>query len=124
MRRSDTLSKCADCRYVFYCDRGCQREAWSMHKPECKCLQNVAPRIVPDCARMLARLIMKLNKGGDHVKGFYTSRHFRRWRDLMTREWLIDCSDNDWFVNNVCVIFRQIMMTSKTTRSDASTLNR
>lgn len=83
--RSNSLSKCSNCRYVYYCDRQCQRDAWPLHKYECRCLQNVAPRIVPDCARLLARLIIHLNKGGDHIKGYYTQRLYRRWRDLMTR---------------------------------------
>lgn len=45
----------------------------------------MAPRIVPDCALLLARLIIKLNHGGDSVKSYYEVRKSRRWRDLMSR---------------------------------------
>jgi len=64
---------------VHYCGRACQREgiiiemrenvkyslnlisAWSVHSVECKGLKKVAPKIVPDCARLLGLIIMKLN---------------------------------------------------------------
>ncbi|KAH7869876.1 uncharacterized protein C8R40DRAFT_1073685 [Lentinula edodes] len=32
----DNLRTCAQCRFVRYCSRGCQRAAWSAHKKSCK----------------------------------------------------------------------------------------
>lgn len=82
---SGSLQKCGNCRYVYYCNRLCQRDAWRQHKLECPCLLKVAPRIVPDAARMLSRIILKLNNGGEYVKGYYTDKLFRQFKDLMTR---------------------------------------
>lgn len=71
---------------MYYCGKGCQREAWSIHKPECVSLRRVAPRVIPDAARLLARLIRKLRKGGDLVKSYYTEGNFRMFKDLMSRK--------------------------------------
>lgn len=46
----------------------------------------VAPRIVPDAARMLSRIILKLNNGGEFVKSFYTDKLYRQFKDLMSRK--------------------------------------
>lgn len=54
------LLKCSGCQYVYYCNRDCQRESWTDHKQECNNLRRVSPRIVPDAARLLARIIFKL----------------------------------------------------------------
>lgn len=83
--RSPKLLKCGNCRYIYYCNRHCQSQDWKAHKIECRGFQKVAPRIVPDCALLLARLIIKLNHGGDSVKSYYEVRKSRRWRDLMSR---------------------------------------
>lgn len=60
-----------------------------MHKRECPFLGSVAPRIVPDAARFLARIILKLNNGGDFEKGYYTNKSFRKFKDLMTRKYQV-----------------------------------
>lgn len=54
------LLRCSGCQYVQYCNRECQKAAWTDHKIECTCLKKVAPRIVPDAARLMARIIFKL----------------------------------------------------------------
>ncbi|KAJ9601497.1 hypothetical protein L9F63_000336 [Diploptera punctata] len=78
------LLKCSGCQYVFYCNRECQKESWTDHKFECSNLRNVSPRIVPDAARIIARIIFRLQRGGDLEKGYYTKTSFRRFRDLMS----------------------------------------
>lgn len=80
------LLKCSGCQYVYYCGKMCQREGWSVHKLECRNLRRVAPRIVPDAARFLARLIRTLQKGGDTFKSYYTEGSFRMFKDLMSRK--------------------------------------
>lgn len=67
----------------------CQKDAWSIHKMECRSLRRVAPRVVPDSARLLARLIFILRKGGDQVKAYYTEGSFRMFKDLMSRKHLL-----------------------------------
>ncbi|KRT79564.1 hypothetical protein AMK59_8131 [Oryctes borbonicus] len=78
------LLKCSNCHYVYYCGKDCQREGWSLHRGECKSLKRVAPRMVPDAARLLARLIQKLNKGGDSSRSYYTRDKFRTFKHLMS----------------------------------------
>lgn len=34
----------------------------------------------------MARIILKLNKGGDYEKGYYTDKLFRQFKDLMARK--------------------------------------
>lgn len=83
--RSKVL-KCSGCQYVYYCDRDCQREAWSIHKSECGNLKRISPRILPDAARLMARIIVKLQKGGDHERAYYSENSFRKFKDLMSRK--------------------------------------
>ncbi|XP_058449931.1 histone-lysine N-methyltransferase SMYD3 [Malaya genurostris] len=78
--------KCSNCMYVRYCNRFCQKEAWQDHKDECVKLKTVAPRTIPDAAFMLFRILRKLQKGGDFQKGFYTTKFYRRFGNLMTHE--------------------------------------
>lgn len=82
---SGKLSKCSGCHYVYYCDRNCQKESWSIHKTECKYLKKILPRILPDAARLMARIIFKLNQGGADEVGYYTETNFRKFKDLMSR---------------------------------------
>ncbi|XP_970424.2 histone-lysine N-methyltransferase SMYD3 isoform X1 [Tribolium castaneum] len=76
--------KCSGCHYVYYCGKVCQKDGWSVHKSECRGLKRVAPRILPDAARFIARLIHILRKGGDLVKSYYLENCFRMYKDLMS----------------------------------------
>ncbi|XP_055307325.1 histone-lysine N-methyltransferase SMYD3 isoform X1 [Sitodiplosis mosellana] len=76
--------KCSGCQYVYYCGRECQTNAWKIHKAECPCLKRAADKIVPDAARVMARIILKLNDGGDAEKGYYTEKFYRKFKDLMS----------------------------------------
>ncbi|XP_063234789.1 histone-lysine N-methyltransferase SMYD3 isoform X2 [Bacillus rossius redtenbacheri] len=78
------LMKCSGCQYVHYCGRQCQKRAWADHRTECANLKKVAPRIVPDAARTLARIFFKLKRGGDMERKFYSKTQFRTFRDLMS----------------------------------------
>ncbi|KAJ8914972.1 hypothetical protein NQ315_002496 [Exocentrus adspersus] len=82
--REGQLSKCSVCRYTYYCGRSCQKEAWAMHKLECQYLKAMSPRILPDTARLLARLMKILSKGGNSVKSYYTEKDFRTFKDLLS----------------------------------------
>ncbi|XP_059481102.1 histone-lysine N-methyltransferase SMYD3 [Neocloeon triangulifer] len=82
-KRTD-VRRCSGCRFVHYCGQVCQREAWPEHSAECAGFKKVAPRIVPDCARLMGRIIMKLKKGGDEEKGQITSIRYRKFKDLMS----------------------------------------
>nr|CAD7462282.1 unnamed protein product [Timema tahoe] len=78
------LLKCAACGYVQYCNRECQKQSWEDHKAECGNLRRVAPRVVPDAARLLARIIFKLKRGGDLERRYYTETKSRTFKDLMS----------------------------------------
>lgn len=80
------MLKCSGCQYVYYCNRECQTNAWKIHKSECVCLKRATGKTVPDAARVIARIILKLNNGGDVEKGFYTDQFFRKFKDLMSRK--------------------------------------
>lgn len=59
-----------------------------MHKAECANLKRISPKIVPDAARLMARVIIKLNQGGADEVGYYTETKFRKFKDLMSRKWI------------------------------------
>ncbi|KAL0276279.1 UNVERIFIED_CONTAM: hypothetical protein PYX00_003885 [Menopon gallinae] len=81
---SSELRKCSGCSYAHYCDRDCQKKGWYFHKEECANIKRLEPQVIPDAVRMLARLIIKLQKGGAHERSFYTHSKFRVFKDLMS----------------------------------------
>ncbi|KAM9825692.1 histone-lysine N-methyltransferase SMYD3 [Syngnathus typhle] len=58
--RHETLLRCSQCKMARYCNITCQKQAWSDHKRECKCLRSILPRIPTDSVRLAARLIFAL----------------------------------------------------------------
>ncbi|CAB3221678.1 unnamed protein product [Arctia plantaginis] len=77
--------KCSGCQYVHYCGRACQRDAWIDHKWECANFKRITPKILPDGARMLAKIINRLQRGDGHsFRSFYSGTSFRMWKDLMS----------------------------------------
>ncbi|AWP01769.1 putative histone-lysine N-methyltransferase SMYD3 isoform 2 [Scophthalmus maximus] len=59
-RRRETLLRCSQCKTARYCNITCQKQAWSVHKRECKCLRGLLPRVPTDSVRLAARLIFAL----------------------------------------------------------------
>ncbi|KAK2588056.1 hypothetical protein KPH14_004123 [Odynerus spinipes] len=82
--KSGKLFKCSVCQYVYYCNRICQKEAWSIHKTECPNLKRISPKIIPDAARLMARIIIKLHQGGGEEMGYYSETSYRKFKDLMS----------------------------------------
>lgn len=86
------VRKCSGCLYVSYCGEVCQKLAWTDdHKMECPLLKHVPhPRRVPDAVRMIMKIILKLKReGGDSVRGYYSETGYRKFRDLMSREYIL-----------------------------------
>ncbi|KAJ0180950.1 hypothetical protein K1T71_003035 [Dendrolimus kikuchii] len=80
--------KCSGCQFVHYCGRVCQRDAWGDHKWECANLKRIAPKVIPDGARIMAKIINRLNRGDGHtLRSFYSATSFRMWKDLMSRNY-------------------------------------
>ncbi|XP_076183551.1 SET and MYND domain containing, class 3 isoform X2 [Ptiloglossa arizonensis] len=82
--QSGKLLKCSACQCVYYCNRSCQQGAWSIHNTECANLKRVSPKVVPDVARLMARIIIKLNQGGGEEIGYYSDTNYRKFKDLMS----------------------------------------
>ncbi|XP_034536700.1 histone-lysine N-methyltransferase SMYD3 [Notolabrus celidotus] len=55
--RRETLLRCSQCKTARYCNTSCQKQAWSSHKRECKCLRSLLPRIPTDSVRLAARIV-------------------------------------------------------------------
>lgn len=81
-----TLQRCASCQLVYYCDRKCQKEAWSHHKIECKFIVSVKPNIPPPTPRHLIRTLIKLKKGGSEEYEELPDGTNRYFSTLMTHE--------------------------------------
>ncbi|XP_061566922.1 histone-lysine N-methyltransferase SMYD3 [Cololabis saira] len=58
--RQETLLRCSQCKMARYCNSTCQKQAWSGHKRECKCLCSLRPRLPTDSVCLAARLIFAL----------------------------------------------------------------
>ncbi|XP_017887252.1 histone-lysine N-methyltransferase SMYD3 isoform X2 [Ceratina calcarata] len=82
--KSGKLSKCSACQYVYYCNRNCQQSSWRTHSKECANLKRISPKVVPDVARLMARIIIKLNQGGSDEVGYYSDTGCRKFKDLMS----------------------------------------
>ncbi|KAF5299334.1 hypothetical protein FQA39_LY02507 [Lamprigera yunnana] len=78
------LQRCANCHFVYYCGKTCQKDGWPVHKLECNNIKNIMPKVLPDAARLLARLIKKLNKGGGDIKSYYAKNKYRKFKDLIS----------------------------------------
>ncbi|XP_049805617.1 histone-lysine N-methyltransferase SMYD3 [Schistocerca nitens] len=82
--KTGKLSRCSGCQFCYYCGRECQKSAWLDHKYECHLLKKISPRVVPDAAMLVARIIFKLQRGADQEMGFYSDNTYRKFRDLMS----------------------------------------
>ncbi|XP_057370124.1 histone-lysine N-methyltransferase SMYD3-like [Daphnia carinata] len=84
LKANSSLRKCCGCMIVSYCGRVCQREGWKDHKMECKNLLKVKPNIPTDSVRLMARLIIKLQRGGDMESEHITTVWSRKFKDLLS----------------------------------------
>ncbi|XP_043237510.1 histone-lysine N-methyltransferase SMYD3-like isoform X1 [Amphibalanus amphitrite] len=85
LEKRDHLHRCSGCQVMYFCDRECQKRAWSeFHRSECARLKKVSPRLPPDTALLLARLIVKLRNGGDRISDRITDTRHRSFKDLMS----------------------------------------
>lgn len=49
-------------------------------------MKKISPQILPDAARLLSRIIIRLKNGGDQIKSYYEETKFRMFKDLMSRK--------------------------------------
>ncbi|XP_014611358.1 PREDICTED: histone-lysine N-methyltransferase SMYD3 isoform X1 [Polistes canadensis] len=105
--KNGKLFKCSVCQYVYYCNRNCQKEAWSIHKIECPNLKRISPKTIPDAARFMARIIIKLHRGGGDEMGYYSETNYRKFKDLMSHYSDIkkDAKRMEHFISLCAVLF-------------------
>lgn len=52
--------RCANCKYMHYCSKECQRTDWSVHRHECPKFQTATEFQGDDLTRILIRILIKL----------------------------------------------------------------
>ncbi|CAG0887334.1 unnamed protein product, partial [Cyprideis torosa] len=84
-KKPPKLHRCSGCQYVYYCAATCQVKAWKDHKVECPCLRRCQPKVPPNFARLMARILVKLQTGGgEQEEGIINKIRRRKFRDLMS----------------------------------------
>uniref|UniRef100_A0A6F9DU65 [histone H3]-lysine(4) N-trimethyltransferase n=1 Tax=Phallusia mammillata TaxID=59560 RepID=A0A6F9DU65_9ASCI len=53
------LLKCGGCKFARYCNKECQKKAWTDHRPECAAIKRVFPGQPVDQTRMVGRILWK-----------------------------------------------------------------
>ncbi|XP_075547839.1 histone-lysine N-methyltransferase SMYD3-like isoform X5 [Dermacentor variabilis] len=81
---SETLKRCSACRYVYFCDKQCQRLAWPDHKVECAGLCKVSPNVPDTSVRYFCRLLVKLSNKDAWSKAEIVFGKKRCFTDLMS----------------------------------------
>lgn len=79
------LSRCANCKEVYYCSKECQKSAWKIHKKECKILLEIGDNINSNfsmLAKLLIRTLIKLKKDGKQEYHVMPDGSKRRFFDL------------------------------------------
>ncbi|KKK12381.1 hypothetical protein P175DRAFT_0467687 [Aspergillus ochraceoroseus IBT 24754] len=87
-----SLRGCTGCQVVKYCDRTCQAKDWkSGHSLECSIFQKLTPRVLPNNARAVLRMVLRSGRKK------YTSQesdlfvqletHIREIRDENPAQW-------------------------------------
>ncbi|XP_056275887.1 histone-lysine N-methyltransferase SMYD1b isoform X1 [Pseudoliparis swirei] len=62
-RKQDTLQRCGQCKFAYYCDRTCQRAGWAEHKQECAAIKAYGKK-PNENVRLVARIMWRLDKEG------------------------------------------------------------
>ncbi|KAF2368277.1 Zinc finger MYND-type [Trinorchestia longiramus] len=85
--RKTSLFPCKKCGFNFYCSEACAQESWdTLHKRECPKLKNYRcgkGDLIPNFARLLARIIFRLQDGGENIEEKYLNNRGRKFKDLM-----------------------------------------
>lgn len=92
MLESGTLKRCAACKYVYFCDKQCQKSAWPDHKAECAGLCKVSPNVPDTSVRYFCRLLVKLSNKDAWSQSEMVFGRRRCFTDLMSH---VDAIKND-----------------------------
>ncbi|XP_018015710.1 uncharacterized protein LOC108672533 isoform X2 [Hyalella azteca] len=85
--RLKPLSPCKKCGFTFYCSAACVQESWdAVHSRECSKLKQYRcgkGELIPSFARLLARILFRLQDGGEKFEEKYCNNRGRKFKDLM-----------------------------------------
>lgn len=85
LEKCSSLMRCSGCHLLRFCSAKCHKHAWKQfHRLECRKLLRLSDRVIPDSALLLARIINKLNHGGDQEYEWVTETRRRSFKDLMS----------------------------------------
>ncbi|XP_067898585.1 histone-lysine N-methyltransferase Smyd1-like isoform X2 [Heterodontus francisci] len=65
-KKQTKLQRCGQCKFAHYCDRTCQRAAWSEHKNECVAIRNYG-KPINETIRLASRVLWRMAREGDIV---------------------------------------------------------
>ncbi|XP_051898392.1 histone-lysine N-methyltransferase SMYD1b isoform X2 [Pristis pectinata] len=60
------LQRCMQCKFAHYCDRTCQKAAWTEHKNECTAIRNHG-KAPSESIRLASRILWRMRREGDIV---------------------------------------------------------
>ncbi|NXC46598.1 SMYD1 methyltransferase, partial [Penelope pileata] len=62
-KRQERLHRCGQCKFAYYCDRTCQRDAWLNHKNECSAIKKHG-KAPTENIRLAARIMWRIEREG------------------------------------------------------------
>ncbi|NWX22517.1 SMYD1 methyltransferase, partial [Aegotheles bennettii] len=62
-KRQERLHRCGQCKFAYYCDRTCQKNAWLNHKNECSAIKRHG-KAPTENIRLAARIMWKIEREG------------------------------------------------------------
>ncbi|XP_029448919.1 histone-lysine N-methyltransferase SMYD1 isoform X2 [Rhinatrema bivittatum] len=62
-KRQEKLHRCGQCKFAQYCDRTCQKDAWTNHKSECAAIKRHG-KIPNEHIRLAARIMWRIEREG------------------------------------------------------------
>ncbi|XP_060696401.1 histone-lysine N-methyltransferase Smyd1-like isoform X2 [Hemiscyllium ocellatum] len=65
-KKQAKLHRCGQCKFAHYCDRTCQRAAWTEHKNECVATRNYG-QPTNETVRLASRILWRMAREGDNV---------------------------------------------------------
>ncbi|RJE20264.1 hypothetical protein PHISCL_07397 [Aspergillus sclerotialis] len=86
------LKACTGCRVVRYCDKTCQSKDWrTAHSLECAIFQKLKPRILPNNARAVLRMVLRTERQKYKPQELdlfsQLETHIRDIREQNTKQW-------------------------------------
>ncbi|XP_053314124.1 histone-lysine N-methyltransferase SMYD1 isoform X2 [Spea bombifrons] len=62
-KRQEKLHRCGQCKFAYYCDRTCQKDAWANHKHECAAIKKLG-KAPNENIRLAARIMWRIEREG------------------------------------------------------------